>query len=531
MTAVLTGTAGLVRLIVRRDRVRIPGWFGLTALFAIGVLASVQGVYPTEADRLAFFNTTNSNPAQLMMIGPIFDSSGAGIGAWRIRGQVALLLSLASLLLVVRHTRTEEESGRSELLGSTVVGRHANLTAALLVAFAANLGAATLMTLGFVAQGIPAGGSLVLALSFASAGCVAAALAAVAAQLTASSRVAIGLATAGVGIFYAIRAIADASETAWLRWLSPFGWTQAMRPFAGNHWWPLLLVTGLVALLVAGAYLVSAHRDLGAGILPSRLGPATAAPRLRSPLALAWRLHRGTLIAWTIAMTAFGAALGTTANTIADQVGESQALRDLMEQMGGGGRPVDSFFGLMLYLMSQVVTIYAIQSALRARAEELSTGATTILSGPVSRSRWLGGHLLVTAAGTATIMLGLGFGMGLVYGLATGDLAGELPPLLAAALVRTPSILVLAAIAAALYGVAPRFAASTAYAALGLCFLLELAVAYGGAGEGIMQISPFAQTPALPSADFTLAPLLWITLIAAALTTAAQAGLRQRDLT
>jgi ABC-2 type transport system permease protein len=525
----MTGTAGLVRLIVRRDRVRIPAWFGLTALFAIGVLASVQGVYPTEADRLAFFATTNGNPAQLMMIGPIFDASEAGIGAWRIRGQVALLLSLASLLLIVRHTRAEEESGRSELLGSTVVGRHAGLTAALLVAFAANLGAAAVMTLGFVAQGLPAGGSLVLALSFAGAGCVAAALAALAVQLTASSRVAIGLATAGVGICYAVRAIADAGGTAWLRWLSPFGWTQEMRPFAGDRWWPLLLVAGLIALLVAAAYAVSARRDLGAGILPIRLGPATAAPRLRSALALAWRLHRGTLTAWTIAMTAFGAALGTTANTIADQVGESQALRDLMAQMGGGGRTVDSFFGLMLYLLSQVVTIYAIQSTLRARAEELSTGATTVLSGPVSRLRWLGGHLLVTAAGTVAVMVGLGFGMGLVYGLATGDLAGELPPLLGAAVVRAPSVLVLAAIAAALYGFAPRFAAPVAYAALGLCFLLEFAVAYGGASESVMRISPFAQTPALPSADFALVPLLWLAVIAAGLVSAALAGLRRRD--
>ncbi|CAM3906565.1 ABC transporter permease [Kibdelosporangium persicum] len=526
----LTGTGGLVRLIVRRDRVRLPAWFGLAALFAIGVLASVQGTYPTEAARLEFLSTTNGNPAQLMMIGPIFDPSAAGIGAWRIRGQVALLLSLASLLLIVRHTRAEEESGRSELLGSTVVGRHAALAAALLVAFAANLGAAVLMTLGFAAQGLPIGGSLTLALSFAAAGCVAAALAALAAQLTASSRAAIGLAAAGVGVCYAIRAIADAGETSWLRWLSPFGWTQEMRPFAGDQWWPLALVAGLVALLVAAAYAISARRDLGAGILPARLGPATAAPRLRSALALAWRLHRGLLIAWAVAVTAFGAVLGTTADAITDQVDDSQALRDLMAQIGGGGRPVDSFFALIIYLLSQVVTIYAIQATLRLRAEELSTRADTVLSGPVSRLRWAGGHLFVAAAGTVIVLAGLGLGMGLIYGLATGDVGAELPRLLAAAVVRAPSILVLAAIAAALYGIAPRFAAPAAYAVLGLCFLLEFAVAYGGASESLMWISPFAQTPALPSAEFAVVPLLWFVVVVAGLVTAGMAGLRRRDL-
>ena len=30
-------------------------------------------------------------------------------------------------------------------------------------------------------------------------------------------------------------------ESAWPTWLSPIGWAQQMRPFGGNHWWPLLL--------------------------------------------------------------------------------------------------------------------------------------------------------------------------------------------------------------------------------------------------------------------------------------------------
>ncbi|MCG8925645.1 ABC transporter permease [Lentzea sp. CC55] len=526
----LTGTGGLVRLIVRRDRVRIPAWFGLTALLAIGVLAAVQGAYPAEAARLEFFRTTNDNPAQLMMIGPIFDPSAAGIGAWRIRGQVALLLSLASLLLVIRHTRAEEESGRSELLGSTAIGRHAELAAALIVAIAANLGAALLMVVGFTVQGLPMDGSLVLALSFAAAGCVAAALAALTAQLTASSRAATGLAAGGVGVWYAIRAIGDANEISWLRWSSPFGWTQETRPFAGDRWWPLPLVAGLVVLLVAAACAISARRDLGAGILPARSGPATAAPWLRSPLALAWRLHRGVLIAWTVAVTAFGAVLGTTADTITDQVDDSQALRDLMAQMGGGGRPVDSFFALILYLLSQMVTIYAVQATLLLRAEELSARAETVLSGPVGRMRWMGGHLLVAAGGTVVVMAGLGLGMGLVYGLATGDVTAELPPLLAAAVVRAPAILVIAAIAAALYGVAPRFAAPVAYAVLGVCFLFEFAVAYGGADENLMRISPFAQTPALPGAEFAVVPLLWFAVVVAGLVTSGMAGFRRRDL-
>ena len=39
-----------------------------------------------------------------------------------------------AILLVVRHTRAEEETGRAELVGAGVVGRHAPLAAALITA-------------------------------------------------------------------------------------------------------------------------------------------------------------------------------------------------------------------------------------------------------------------------------------------------------------------------------------------------------------------------------------------------------------
>ena len=55
-------------------------------------------------------------------------------------------------LTVIRNTREEEETGRRELLGSTVMGRHASLTAALLVASGAVIGPWAL-SLGLVGVG------------------------------------------------------------------------------------------------------------------------------------------------------------------------------------------------------------------------------------------------------------------------------------------------------------------------------------------------------------------------------------------
>jgi ABC-2 type transport system permease protein len=50
-----------------------------------------------------------------------------------------VLAALMSLLLVSRHTRVDEQHGRAELVRSSVVGRFAQLTAALMVALGANL--------------------------------------------------------------------------------------------------------------------------------------------------------------------------------------------------------------------------------------------------------------------------------------------------------------------------------------------------------------------------------------------------------
>ncbi|MFK4089445.1 ABC transporter permease [Kribbella sp. NPDC020789] len=527
----MTGTGALIRLILRRDRVRLPVWFGLAVLLVIGVASSVSGAYPTEAAREALRDATADDPTQLFAIGPIYDASVAGIAAWRPRGQAALLLAVASFLLVIRHTRAEEESGRRELLGSAVVGRQAPLTAALVVAFLANLLAGLVIGAGLTGLGFAVGGSFATGLSMAAAGWTFSAVAAVAAQLTEGARAAIGLSTVVLAVLYVVRGLADLGSSDWLSWLSPFGWTQHVRPFAGDHWWPLLLVLGLCGVLGAAAYTLSNRRDFGAGLLPARPGPATAGPRLRTSFGLAWRLHRGVLLAWTVGLLLFGAGLGAAAQTIAKQLEESPTLRDMVERVGDGtARPVDGFFALIIYLTSQVVTIYAIQATLRPYAEEQSSRIELLLSGPVDRLRWAAGHLALAALGSAIVLAALGVGIGVAYGASDGTGLGELPGLLAATLVRLPAVLVLAAVAALMYGFAPRPAAVVAYAALGLCFVLEFAVELFDASPSILKISPYAQTPGLPVAEFSSAPVVSLIAIALLLGGLGLFGLRRRDL-
>ena len=131
-----------------------------------------------------------ANPSLVALSGPLFGVSIGGLTAWKIGVTEFILIGLMSLLTVVRHTRTEEETGRLELIRATVVGRHAPLTAALLVTALADLAIAVLITLGLLATGLPVAGSVALGLATGLVGVLFAAVAATAAQLTVSARAA-----------------------------------------------------------------------------------------------------------------------------------------------------------------------------------------------------------------------------------------------------------------------------------------------------------------------------------------------------
>ena len=290
----------LLRLALRRDRLMIPAWVITLGALAGLTASSYANLYATEASRRQVTETLAGTPATLALYGRIYGDSIGAITAWRLGGLAVALGAVMSILLVVRHTRAEEDSGRAELVAAGAIPRRAALSTALLVAGGASLLLGLFVALGVMAAGLPAAGSLALGAAFAGAAIVLAGVAAVAAQVADSSRTANQLALAALGGAFLIRAIGDAGPH-WLSWLSPLGWTQQLRPFAGDRWWVLLPVLALAALAVAAAFRLAAHRDLGAGLLPSRPGPARG------------RLQRGLLSGWVAGFAVAGAAIGAVA--------------------------------------------------------------------------------------------------------------------------------------------------------------------------------------------------------------------------
>src|SRR5262245_27916261 len=246
----LAGLRTLLRLALRRDRIMIPAWVLALGLAVYVTASSYVDLYATESSRREVVATLGSTPATLALYGRIYADSVGGLVAWRLGGIALALAGLMAILLVTRHTRAEEETGRAELIGSTVVDRNAPLVAALLTAGLAGAAFGAIVFAAVVSTGLAADGALALGLVYACTVFAFAGVAAVTAQLTESARAANGLAVAVLGASFAIRAIGDAGPH-WLSWFSPLGWGQLVRAYGDERWWLLLALLALAALAIA----------------------------------------------------------------------------------------------------------------------------------------------------------------------------------------------------------------------------------------------------------------------------------------
>lgn len=521
----MTGAGALLRLILRRDRMIIPLWVLLLGLMPAIQTSALGDLYSTDAELRAFAETMRGTPAFTALYGPLLDWRPAALGVWRA-GFVPVIVALACLLTVIRHTRVEEESGRRELIGSTVVSRTAGLTAALLVVSAA-AALTGLLVFATLAAAHPVAGALAAGLDYALVGIVFATVAAVAAQLTESAGGARAIALSALGLTYLARVAGDTTGAGWLSWLSPIAWGQKLRPFAAEEWTPLPLFLLLIAAAGVTAYVLSGRRDLAAGLLPPRLGPAHG--RLGRPLALAWRLQRGALLAWSAAFACVGVIIGSAADAASAALGQNAQIMAALSRLGGAAHLGDLFIAALLSIFGFAVSGYAVQAALRLRAEETLNRAEPLLATGVSRLTWAASHLVFALLGPVVVLAVAGACVGLAYGGATGDLTGQLPRTLGAALAQLPAVWTLAGLAVALFGLLPRVV-SAAWAALALFLLLGQVGELLDLPRALLEISPFSHLSMLPGAAVRVTPLVVMTAVAVLLIACGLYGWRRRDV-
>ncbi|MEO6126275.1 MAG: ABC transporter permease [Ilumatobacteraceae bacterium] len=522
----VAGAGRLIAISICRDRIRIAIWVGAIVTMVWVSALSIKGLFPTQA-KLDAAAIASSNPAVVAFNGPAnaLDTIGGEI-VFQIGAPGLTTVGLMTLLMVLRLTRREEESGRLELVRSLPVGRRAPLVAAGAVGFGASIAAAVGSTVALLATGQAAVGSIAFGLEVGVVGGVFTGIALVAAQITENSRLASGMAGAALAASFVIRAIGDMRDS-WLSWLSPIGWAQQLRPFAGERWWTLALDAVAIAALSAVAMVLLDRRDLGSGLISSRPGPAVAGADLGSPLALAFRLQRGSIIGWSMGIAAAGATYGLITNAIAGFVRDNPDMADFLASTGSASL-IDSYLATSTHVTALIATAAAVQSILRLRSEETAMRAEPLLATAVSRSSWAWSYLWVALATSVAVLAALGLGLGLSTAAVSGQwsIVGSV---LIGSFIHLPAMGFAIGFALALSGRLPNLAVG-AWALVAGGLVVALFGPVLRLPRWTLDLSPFEHVPLFPAQSVRALPLVVLVLVGMVLAAIGIDGLRRRDI-
>ncbi|HEY2814884.1 MAG TPA: hypothetical protein VGJ03_15565 [Acidimicrobiales bacterium] len=505
--------------------------FGATV--AASALSYVS-TFPDQASRDQIARTTSTDAGISILFGPV--AAINTVGGYTVYKTFVFLTTIGAvwgLLVATKLLRGEEDTGRWQLTlsGGT---RASRATAATLVALGAAVGVVftgtTLITAlagrnPDVAFGV--GETVLYGVSIAIAPAVFVAVGALTSQLGRSRRLATGLGMGALGVSFVVRMIADSSSsTKWLLWLTPFGWTERVRPFSENNAWPLLLAAAAVAILVWVSLVLAARRDAGAGALASR---DVAAPRsfgLRTPVGLVVRHETPVLVAWCVGVAAGAFALGIVAKVASGSLPSS--FNDTLDKFGVQGTFVRQYFGVAFLLLATVVALVPASQVGAASEEETSGRLVQVLAQPARRGRLLSGRLALAAVAIAVAgLLGGLFGW---LGAATQGVDPGLGAMLGAGLNVVPTALAVLGIGAVAVAIRPRTATYAVYGVVVWSLLIDLLASLVTGLEWLDHLSLFHYMALAPAQAVDALDVVLTLVLAVALCGIATAIFSRRDV-
>ncbi|BBH15895.1 exporter of polyketide antibiotics [Nocardioides baekrokdamisoli] len=515
-------TAGwglLLRHAGRRDRWLITSWVSVLATLAYASAVATPALFSSLQQQMAAATVINRQPALVALYGPILDVSSTGeLAMSKMTVLYAVFAAVVFVVLVRRHTRVEEETGRAELVGATAVGRNAAVVAVLTecVLLALIIGGCTWTAC--VVGGLPVAGAAWFALSWVGTGLVATGVALVACQLSASARTCAAVAASVIGAAYAARAVGDTNAALhWLSWASPLGWNTQLRAWYSPREWVIALYPVASAALAATALAIRSRRDLGAGVIPQR--PGRAQGRLRSPWGLAIRLHRLSLALWAVTLLVIGYLFGYVApgldSLLRDAIGQQ-----MVDRLGG------ALMSAVLSLTAVTVTGHGISLIGAAAADEESGRAEMVLATAISRRGWAGPTAALVLLASTVLMSVTGIGLALGYGAGRG---ADPWRSLAAAWSWLPAIWCVLGVFGVMYG-RRRRAAPLGWAVLGGCVAVTLIGHLLKLPTWIVGISPYSDISGYPAQSWNWTPIVALLALAFATSAVAWWQLRARDI-
>jgi ABC-2 type transport system permease protein len=329
---------------------------------------------------------------------------------------------------------------------------------------------------------------------------------------------------------FVLRAVPALSSTGleWLRWATPLGWAEELRPFADPQPLVLVLPVAAAALLLAAAGALFVRRDIGSGLLPARDSAPARLGLLGSPVAQALRSERGSLVAWLVGVGAFAVLMGVLSGAVTPDVLSENVQRQL-DKLGAGSVVTPSgWLGFAFVFFILAVSLFCCMQISAIRDEEADQRLDTLLALPIGRGRWFAGRLLLSAGGAAFVALTAG-----LFAWAGAAVQGADVSLLemlgAGANTLPPSYLFLA-LGALAFALVPRASSLVAYGLVGLAFLWELFGALLEVPAWLLALSPFHDVGLVPGEPFEPIAAAIMLALAACAALAALWAFRRRDL-
>lgn len=509
------------------------------AAFAIYLAVSALGyvsTYPDALSRRLVAASLSSNAGINAIFGPArhLDTVG-GFTEWRAVGVLSLVGAVWGLLLGTRLLRGEEEAGRWELLLAGRATRRraaaealAGLGAGVVVLWA--LPALVTVLVGRSAKvGFGVGGSLLLALTPVACAAVFLLVGAVASQLAATRRQAAAFAAGALAVAYTLRAIADAGPgLGWLRWFTPLGWVEQLRPLTDPEPVALLPVGGSVVVLAAVAVHLAGRRDLGASLLSDRSRARPATGLLGGVTGLTVRLVRPFALGWALAAAGAGLLFGLVAKTAARAVEDSAAVQREFARFGAGGSGARAYLGVAFLMVAVLVALAAAASISALRADEAEGRLDHLVARPVARTAWLRGRVGVGAV--LVVIAGLLAAGTAWLGAITQGADVSFGALFEAGVNVLPVGWFVLGVGVLAFGLLPRLAAAAGYALVAWSFLMLLVGSMVRANHWLLDTSLLKHLAAAPAVSPDWTSVAVLTELAVLLTAAGTVSFARRDL-
>jgi ABC-2 type transport system permease protein len=520
----------VVRLYGRLSRRGVVLLVVALAVYVLVEAVSYVQTYPTQAarERLAEFG---DQPAVRMLEGvPHAVDTIGGFVVWDGGWFMQAIVGIWAILVTSRLLRGEEESGRGELIGAGEASGTQISAAGLVVVIAGCLLAGLAVFATIAVPSKDATGAVFFGASVAGFAAVMAAVTAVASQLVGVRRRAATIGAAVFGAAFVLRMIANSGDQhSWVGWLSPYAWMDRVRPFADNNAGVFALYVGAVAILWYVAMHLRARRDLGAALFSRDTDVRMRPLLLQSPIRFAWRLTWGVLLAWGIGIGLYAFFVGTLIKSIGDVMADDPTYQGYLDLMGLTKADIyGGMVAVMTVVIAIVVSLYAAWRIGAVRNEEDSDRVEHLLTRPLTRSRWLGGHVLLAVA--SIVLLTLVNGLFMWVGVVVTDAPLNLLDMIEASLNLLPVIMLFGGIAVAMFGVAPRLTIAVPATAVGVAYVLSFIGPALDLPGWVTGLSPFYHVSLVPVAAYGLTQGLVMLGIATASTALGWVAFTRRDV-